>query len=94
MNDNQHSMQVESYLSTGQYTSDTSRISNFITFKKGSYDLLGDTDFYWDVITDDKEYLIITLVRDDSTVIDRYVLLLNADAQSGLFLEAASTPEQ
>jgi hypothetical protein len=48
------------------------------------YNLLLDDPFTWEEIPTDREWLIMTLSRNDQTVLDRYVIPLGASDSPGL----------
>jgi hypothetical protein len=82
-----NSMQLEIYPSAGQYDSASSRTSSWITFESGNHDLLKGESLTWKLIASDRKWLVITLARDDSTVLDRYVLPLASGQSSGILLK-------
>ena len=68
-----HQIQVECYLTPEDYNGDRLKSTKFFTQTKGVSEIPNLTDFNWTVL-DGEKYIVITLTRDDSTVLDRYVI--------------------
>lgn len=68
-----HQIQVECYLTPDDYNGDRLKSTKFFTQTKGVSEIPNLTDFNWTVL-DAEKYIVITLTRDDGTVLDRYVI--------------------
>jgi hypothetical protein len=76
--DDQNTLKVEVYLSSGEYDSNTSIQSSAAIFDTGVHQLALDKPFTW-VIPVDKKQLIMTLTRNDGTILDRFEIPFGQD---------------
>jgi hypothetical protein len=68
-----HTLEFEAYLTSSGYSSERLKIVWFPFEKNGVYEIPDLSDFSW-VILESENFMVITLSRDDETVLDRYVI--------------------
>lgn len=82
---------AEAYPSAGQYDGAALVQSDEMVFRNGPFNLVSDDRFQW-TIAEGKTSLVLTLTRDDSTLLDRYVIPFRAGPSASLLrLERALT---
>jgi hypothetical protein len=78
-----HQIQFEAYLSAGGYDQETLLTSPQIYQDEGVHEITGFIPLKW-VVPEDKRSLVISITRDDRTLLDRLVIPFNTEANSGL----------
>jgi hypothetical protein len=82
---NDKSLQIEAYPSSGNFEAAQQRIVSWTTFRMGIHNLLPDDDpFVWENIPGENKWLIITLSRNDKTILDRYVIPFKTGGGAGM----------
>lgn len=82
---NDKSLQIEAYPSSGNFEAAQLRILSWTTFRMGIHDLLPDDNpFVWENIPGENKWLIITLSRNDKTILDRYVIPFKTGGGAGM----------
>jgi hypothetical protein len=80
----ERSMQVEIYLSSGEYDASAAFQTPWTTFAYGVREIPLGKSFVWESISAEKKLLIVTVSRNDKTVLDRYVIPLGSSQRGGL----------
>lgn len=81
--DNTKNIHVEAYLSSGTYDPTSLIVSPYIAISNGVNSLGNLGNFSWTIPVEEKN-LVITLARNDRTVLDRYVIPMKSETVSGL----------
>jgi len=83
LSDNTRNIRLEAYLSAGNYDSASLVASPYIAIRDGVNSLSDLGNLTW-TIPAEKVSLVMTLARNDRTVLDRYTIPLQSESASGL----------